>query len=110
VGGDPQLPSEQRTAAGWLNRAAFAAAQNDRYGTAGIGIITGAGKRMIDFSARKTFRLSERFRLQIQSDFFDTLNITNSGNPGVTVADVAYGRIRTADGGRNIQLGTRLTY
>ncbi len=110
VGGDVQLPGDERTVQAWLNRSAFAAAPNERYGNSGFGVVTGPGKQIIDISARKAFRLSDRFTLRIQADFFNTFNITNFGNPTVNVSDIAYGRISSADPGRNIQLGTRLTF
>ena len=85
-------------------------APDDRYGNAGVGVVRGPGKQIVDISARKALRLSERFTLRIQADFFNTFNIRNFGNPSVSVTDVAYGRISTADPGRNIQLDTRLTF
>jgi hypothetical protein len=110
VGLDPRLPSDQRSVQGWLNRAAFVAAPDDRYGNAGVGVVTGPGKQIIDLSLRKAFRLSDRFTLRVQGDFFNAFNIANFGNPTTSVTDIAYGRISTADPGRNIQLGTRLTF
>jgi hypothetical protein len=108
--GDIYTPSDQRTVNNWLNRGAFVAAANDRFGNAGTGIIRGPNKQIFDFSFRKQFSLSERIGLRVQADMFNILNITNFGNPNVTVTDAAYGTIGGADPGRNIQLGMKFIF
>ena len=108
--GDIYTPGDQRTVNNWLAKGTFLAAPADRLGNTGVGIIRGPGKQIFDFSFRKNFSMTERVRLRIQADMFNILNITNFANPSVTATDAAYGTIGSADPGRNIQLGVKLTF
>jgi len=94
----------------WLNKAGFVPAAGNLFGNAGVGIIRSPGKQIFDFSFRKNFSLTERFQLRVQADMFNILNITNFANPSVTVTDAAYGTIGSADQGRNIQIGMKVSF
>lgn len=110
IGGVIELDSDARSVNAWLSKAALAAAPNNRYGNAGVGIISGPGKQMVDISLRKYFSMTERIKLRVQADFFNIANIANFGNPNVVLSDVNYGTISSADPGRNIQLGLKVTF
>jgi hypothetical protein len=45
-----------------------------KFGSSGVGICTGPGNSDVDFSIRKNFRLTERFKMQFQMDFFNVFN------------------------------------
>jgi hypothetical protein len=74
----------------WLNPAAFAIppvattiGQSD-YSPLGGGPsqFRGPGFHRLDFSLFKEFQLSERFRLEFRSEFFNLTNHPNFSNPG----------------------------
>jgi hypothetical protein len=74
----------------WLNPAAFASppvattiGQTD-YSPLGGGPtqFRGPGFHRFDFSLFKEFQLSERFRLEFRSEFFNLTNHPNFSNPG----------------------------
>src|SRR5262249_12939703 len=57
IGGDVNLPTDQRGPNNWFNKAAFAAPAADQLGNAGVGIIPGPGLYLWDVSVRKEFRV-----------------------------------------------------
>jgi hypothetical protein len=77
----------------WLNAAAFAQPCVLGAATCSLGptvdalggprptTVSGPGFRRLDFSAFKDFQLSERFRLQFRSEFFNILNHPNFNQP-----------------------------
>ncbi len=94
----------------WFNTAAFTAAQTP-FGTAGRGTIYGPNLANWDFTLAKSFLLTERFRLQFRTEFFNALNQVNYDNPGTTVTSGAsFGVITSALPGRSIQAGLKLYY
>ncbi len=50
----------------------------------GISPVEGPTFKRLDFSAFKDFRLSERFRLQFRTEFFNILNHPNFNAPGLS--------------------------
>jgi hypothetical protein len=52
----------------------------------------------LDFNLAKDFKLTERVGLQFRSEFFNALNHTNFGVPGVTVG-AGFGQIVSRVGG-----------
>ncbi len=115
IGGDvKQLPA-LRGPSGWFNTTAFAPPPDGRLGNAGVGIITGPGRRLWDLSARKLFDITEGTKLQFQADFFNAFNQTNFNDPGVAFGTIAspntsFGKISGAAPGRNIQMGLKLVF
>ncbi|MGH9841001.1 MAG: hypothetical protein ACREEM_19780, partial [Blastocatellia bacterium] len=89
---------------------AFDEAPNEQRGTAGVGMIEGPGRSFWDISLRKRFRLTERFGLQFQGDFFNAFNRVLLNNPNTNVTSLDYATINGTAPGRNIQLGLRLTF
>jgi hypothetical protein len=99
-----------RTLDMWFNKAAFVNPQNDRRGSAGVGVIEGPGRHLWDLSLRKRFAFTEKVGLQFQGDFFNAWNIVNLNNPNVDANSGDYGKINGAAPARNIQLGLKLTF
>ena len=106
------LPSDQRSIKQWFDTAAFAIPSTPEYGNAGRDILRAPGVNNIDLALSKSFpwgRVETR-RLQIRSEFFNTLNHTNLGVPVNSIDSPAFGTITAAAPGREIQLGARLEF
>lgn len=110
LGGEIELPSDERSVNRWFNTAAFAAAPESRRGTAGVRSVKGPGLQLWDLSLRKRFALAGTWRLQFQADFFNLFNEANFLNVATTVTSADFGTITSAAPGRNIQLALRLTF
>lgn len=115
LGGDPI--ADTRNPNGYLNRAAFAPATDDREGTSGPGNVRGPGLYLWDFSLRKEFAVNQErnWKLRFQADFFNMFNRTNYKNPGTSwgsaiTPDNNFGTITTAGPPRNIQLGLKFNF
>ncbi len=95
---------------GWINPAAFATAPDGRRGTAGVGMVKGPNLQTWDFSLRKQFRMTERFRMRFQADMFNAFNRANFRGPGTVVTNLGFGTIGTTGPPRNIQFGLKLDF
>ncbi|MBI4875524.1 MAG: TonB-dependent receptor [Acidobacteria bacterium] len=106
------LPSDQRTLDRWFDTAAYAPAPaytlpngsrtepNVRY----------PGIKTFDLSLSRTQRIRERISLQFRAEFFSAFNTPQFGDPAGSVTSVNFGKITSAGGNRNIQLGLRMSY
>ena len=65
AGQDPTLPSDQRTISRWFNTAAFARATTT-YGTSTRNPVVGPGRKVLDISVAKSFRLNAGQQLQFR--------------------------------------------
>jgi hypothetical protein len=96
---------------GWINPAAFATAPDTRRGNSGVGNVIGPSLYLWDFSMRKQFQLTERFRLRFQADMFNAFNRANFKNPATTVTNTTtFGKISSTGPARNIQFGLKLDF
>lgn len=101
----------------WFNTAAFAVQPGvaQPFGlrtlTQYISEFRGMGIANYDVSVNKNFQLSERFRLQFRSEFFNFFNRVQFGSPNVGVTSSTYGMITSqANIPRQIQFGLKLIY
>jgi hypothetical protein len=106
------LPSGQQSINQWFNTAAFAIPGTPQYGDAGRNILRAPGVNNIDLAMSKSFAWGsvEARRIQIRSEFFNTLNHTNLGVPVNSIDSPAFGTITSAAPGRQIQFGARLEF
>ncbi len=107
---DQLFPNGERGPNNWANRAAFAAAPDTRRGTCGVGTLEGPGSQTWDFSVRRRFELTEKFRLQFQADIFNAFNRVNFRDLDSNLSNAAFGTISTSGPPRNIQFGLKLTF
>ena len=86
VGGEVELPSDERGPNKWFNTAAFQTAPTTAIGTAGTGVIMGPGLFLMDLSLRKAFTIGEKrkYRFQFRADAFNVLNHANFRSLQVT--------------------------
>lgn len=80
------------------------------YGNSGRGILSGPAFSNTDFSIIKNIPITERYRLQFRSEFFNVFNQVNFSNPDQTVTDGTFGEINGANSGRVIQFGLKLFF
>jgi len=82
-----------------------------RYGNSQRNNLVGPSMVVVDGSLFKSFRPTERTKLDLRAEFFNLPNRPNFGQPNATVGSPNYTRITTTrTDGRQIQLGLRLTF
>ena len=116
VGTDPYLSNPDPAA--WFNKAAFvnrvgfvAGVGPYRFGNSGRNNVNGPRIVALDFSMAKTFRITERTRLDFRSEFFNIPNHPVFGQPGATVGTVSYGVVgSTRLESRQLQFGLKLSF
>ncbi len=109
--GDPHGP---KTAAEFFNTAAFSQASL-AFGTERPGSVLGPGFQLWDISLIKNFNFTERARLQLR---FESFNTFNHGNPGggpndglnVTLGSSSFGQVTAWHDPRNLQLGAKIQF
>ena len=107
---DPLFEDGERGPNSWARRDAFAIAPDTRRGTCGVGTLRGPGAQTWDFSLRRNFGLTERFKLRFQADIFNAFNRTNFRDLESNLSNAAFGTISTSGPPRNIQFGLKLTF
>ncbi|HYO81037.1 MAG TPA: TonB-dependent receptor [Bryobacteraceae bacterium] len=116
---DGNLPSDQRTVDRWFDTSAFVPTSatpgavgfvpNTVFGNSGVGILRGPGYVNLDFNLAKNFPITERFTAQLRGEFFNALNHTNFGVPGVTTG-AGFGQIVSAYDARIVQFALKLRF
>lgn len=110
LGGEIELPRDQRTVNRWFNTDVFAAAPESRRGTASVRSVKGPGLQVWDLSLRKRIVVTKTWRAQLQADFFNLFNKANFLNVATNVTNADFGTITSAAPARNIQLAIRLSF
>ena len=109
--GDPVLPRDKRTLLHYFNTAAFSVADfncgnpnlpDTCYvpGDAGRNLLYGPGFINLDSSLFKEFAWTERYRLQLRLEAFNTLNTPHFANPDGNFNDGTFGQISGQTGGQ----------
>jgi len=113
IGGPATLPDAVNTLR-YLNTAAFslvpAPQGNPLYdGSIGRDALYGPGLWNANISLAKNISLTEKFKLQIRADTFDTFNHRNPGGISTEITSATFGRV-TSMTFRTMQLGARLSF
>jgi hypothetical protein len=110
VGGDI-YPADQNPR-NYLNRAAFAIpATNVLFGTVGRNMARTESIFNFDLGLHKEFALSEDWRLQFRSEFFNLFNTTNLGAPASNISNANFGQITSLSSpARQIQFALKLVF
>ena len=82
---DPSLASDARSTARWFDTSAFAAAPQFTIGNASRNPVVGPGYQTLDLMIGKTFPITERVRLELRAEAFNSLNTPPLGNPNGTL-------------------------
>jgi hypothetical protein len=109
--GNGNLPRSERTPERWFDRGAFTVPAAYTFGNAGVNIIEGPGLVNFDAAVARVFRLTERFRLDFRTEFFNALNEAQFGFPNMTVDRPVGATISSTDRpARQIQFGLKLVF
>jgi hypothetical protein len=69
----------------WFDATAFAIPSAYRFGTSGLGVLTGPGWWVADLALDKNFQFTERVRLTLRWQLFNAFNHNNPGNPDTRI-------------------------
>ena len=82
-----------------------------RFGTSGRAILRGPGQVNVDLAVLREFRITEQWRLQFRSEFYNLFNTPQFGSPGATIGTPQAGIINsTASPERQIQFALKLRF
>jgi hypothetical protein len=84
-----------------------------KFGNLGRNTITGPPYYNVDFSADKTFKLTEAMNLQFRAEFFNLLNEAHFYAPGFNVFSGSAGHVTRpilSPDGRLVQFGLKLAF
>jgi hypothetical protein len=107
---NPKLPPAQRSLQRWFNTNAFRNPALFRFGTAPRSVLRGPFQKTVDLTLAKEFSVSEVWRLDLRSEFYNAFNHANLDLPGRTLGAADFGAILSARPGRTVQLGLRLSF
>jgi hypothetical protein len=108
--GNPNLPSGQRTINEWFNVSAFSIPQPYTFGNCGPYIIRGPNFFNIDTGIHRDFRVTEKVRVTLRGEFFNTLNHVNFSNPNAQVGGPTVGQISATQPARTVQVAMRAVF
>ncbi|HLK65576.1 MAG TPA: carboxypeptidase regulatory-like domain-containing protein [Bryobacteraceae bacterium] len=110
IGGPGVLPNAGPN--GWFNPAAFVAAPQGRFGSAGTGDIEGPGLQIYNLSLSKFFLFGpeQKISMRFRADFLNAFNCVNFQSPATTITSSGFGTISSAYPPRNVQLGLKLSF
>lgn len=101
----------------WFSTASFAAPGAATFGNVGRNYLSGPNFFDLDASLSKSTRLTERFNLDLRLEAFGVTNTpqffftTGNGTAaGLTLGSSSFGQITQAAGGRQLQIGAKLTF
>jgi trimeric autotransporter adhesin len=94
----------------FLNSAAFTAPAAGQWGDAGRDSITGPHQFTLNASAARTFRMTNRFNLDLHIDATNLLNHVNFTSWNTTVTSTQYGLPVAANPMRSLQTTLRLRF
>ncbi len=118
LGGDPYVAdapvvtgSGASVVVSYLDPAQFVAAPEGRRGNSGRNQFRGPSYSNWDISLRKQVRATNRYRFQLQVDFFNGFNQVVYANPSqLNVSNTGFGQITSTQVPRNVQVGLRFIF
>jgi hypothetical protein len=105
-------PTQVQTAAHWFNTCAFATQTKGTFGNTGRNSLLGPSVWNFDTALWRTFKLTERFKLDFRGEAFNVFNHPQLGNPGVSLSSTTtLGRITTtANSMRILQVAAKIVF
>jgi hypothetical protein len=95
----------------WFNTSVFSSPAAGTQGSMGYYVYDGPGWFGMNAGLSRTFRLSERFKLLLRTEWLNATNTPQFSNPGTTVGSTSFGTITSTVGGnRTIDLVGKLIF
>ncbi len=118
--GDPHIPGDQQSAAGWFNTGAFANPANWTIGNVPRTMpnLRGPAYNNIDMSVFRNIRITEGLKLEFRAEAFNTFNTVVLNNPNTSFTPNSagvntnpnFGKITSSMNARRLQFGLRLVF
>ena len=99
-----------KTAAKYLNPAAFAVPAAGSLGNSGAGAIRGPGYWTLDAALSRTFRFAEARRLEFRAEAFNLTNSTRLNNPVTNFNSGQFGQVTSAQDPRIMQFALKYVF
>ncbi len=94
----------------WFDTSNFSFPTAGTQGNAGYFLSAGPNIFDLDASIFRTIKLTERFNLQLRSEWFHALNNPQFSNPGTTLGTSNFGFVTSASGSRIIDVAAKLIF
>jgi hypothetical protein len=107
---NPNLPSSDRTIARWFDTSAFVAPPQFTFGNSPRSGLRGDALQTVDLTLSKEFALTERYKAEVRSEFYNALNHANFELPGHVLGTANFGSVLSARAARAIQIGVRFSF
>lgn len=111
---DPTLLAGATAHGFFINPAAFSVASTGTFGTCAPRLFHGPGIENVDLSVFKIFAITERYKVEFRSEFFNSFNHVNFGNPSANAAPASvatFGKLLTTIGDpRDIQFALKVYF
>ncbi len=104
------LPRGQRTIDRYFRTRCFTVTPFGTFGSSGRNVVEIPGLNNWDLSLFKTTTVTESFRVQFRTEFFNAWNHPQFGGPSTNVQDPFFGQIRSARDPRVIQFALKLLW
>ena len=108
ISGSPIISDPTRLR--WFNTSVFSTPAQFTFGNAGRNIMRGPKLTNWDMALQKNFPFQERRNVQFRTEFFNTFNFVNFGNPNTTYSSQDFGVILSARASRSIQFSMKLSF
>jgi hypothetical protein len=105
---DPAI--DQRTVLRWFDTAAFATAAPLTFGNSPRSVFRAAPVVSTDATIERSFRFSDRYRVDVRAEFYNLLNHAIFNVPGFTLGAADFGVVSSARNPRSAQLAARLSF
>jgi hypothetical protein len=110
-GQSSRLEPEERSTNRFFNTDAFALTPSFQFGNVGRNTVAGPGLFNIDTTVARNFQLTERFRLQFRTEFFNLFNTPNHSIVGRLInVPASFGRVLNQLDPRQIQFALKLNF
>jgi hypothetical protein len=100
-------PYGNKTAANYLNPAAFARAATGSLGTVGMGSIRGPATSQFDLALSRTFQIKESQRIEFRAEAFNVTNSVHLNDPQTNLNSNTFGQITSARDPRIMQFALK---
>jgi hypothetical protein len=94
----------------WLRGAAFAQPALGTYGNSVRNAYDGPGRKVVDLSLVRAFRLPNNSRIEARVEAFNAFNWVNLNNPATNLSAANFGRITGADDPRVMQFALKYDF